>query len=149
MSFGERVVRQITGGLDDTRLPVHEPSELERAFMNYKEMEKECAKLRHEHNETRVHNGALVAEVGMLREALERSESDRIRLQAVSSTLMGRLLAINSVIGDAVKASIKHGIEAVEAAAPEEQRQDAAEVHDILERVELAASSDRIPRVEP
>lgn len=80
--------------------------------------------------------GSLTAEVNMLKDALDRSETDRIRLEAVSSQLLGRLLAINSVIGDAVKASIKHGIEAVEEARPEPELEQAAnEVRGILQRV--------------
>jgi hypothetical protein len=65
-------------------------------------------------NDLRVENGSLVAEIHMLRDALERTESDRVRLQAFSSGIMGRLLAINDTIAGAVKFSIKEGVEAAE-----------------------------------
>lgn len=80
--------------------------------------------------------GSLTAEVAMLREALERSDTDRIRLQAVSSSIMGGLLAINSVIADQVKLAVKHGVEAVaEAKEDTELEKAASEVADILQRI--------------
>lgn len=88
-----------------------------------------------------IQTGSLLAEVGMLREALQRSDTDRIRLQAVSSTLLGRLLAINAVIADAVAAARRNGIEAVEAAPDEELEKAASEVAEVLRRVEPVAST--------
>lgn len=146
MSIGDRVVAQIRG---DHRLPPAEPNPLQKAYDDYNDMKRQHAQAKHECNELRIANGALHAEVNMLREALERCDNDRTRLQAVSSSLAGGLRAINAVIADQLRSAIAHGIKAVEAAAPEEQRQEAAEARDILERVEPAASSDRIPRVEP
>ena len=147
MSFGDRVVAQIRG--DHPRLPPAEPNPLQKAYDDYNDMKREYAQAKHEANELRVHNQALMAEVGMLRESMERCDSDRIRLQAVSSTLLGRLLAINAVIGDAVKDSVKHGIQAVEAAAPETQRQDAEEARGILERVEPATELEPVVTLAP
>jgi hypothetical protein len=79
----------------------------------------------------------------MLREAFERADGDRIRLQAISSTLLGRLLAINDTIGGAVRASIKDGIEATNAAKTEDELakekdldKAASEVQAILQRVD-------------
>lgn len=117
--------------LDTVRNP------LEDALNNYGQMERDLHAAQGNVSQLRVENGSLVAEVNMLREALERSESDRIRLQAVSSTLMGQLMAINAVIGDAVKLSIKHGVEAAEEQKPEETEElnrAGAEVREILTR---------------
>jgi hypothetical protein len=135
MSFGERVVAHIRS--DDRRMPVAEVNPLQEALNDYCEMKRERDKAMHDQNEMRVQNGALIAEVNMLRQSLEQSDVDRIRLQSVSSTLLGRLLAINAVIGDAVRDSIRNGIEAVEESRPEEEALDADAARDILERVTL------------
>ncbi len=119
----------------------HEPSELERAFNNYREMEAQHRAITAKNQELMVQNMNLVSEVSMLREMLERSDTDRIRLQAVSSTLLGRLLAINAVIGDAVKAANHHGIEAVMEARRDEELERAGEA--------AAAILDRVQPHEP
>lgn len=62
-----------------------------------------------------------IAESRVLREELERSDTDRIRLQAISSVLLGRLLAINDTIAGAVKAAVKDGIEATAVEGPENE----------------------------
>jgi chromosome segregation ATPase len=85
---------------------------LQTALDNYHVMEAEVSRVRAEDQTLRAENQALLAEVNMLREAFERSDGDRIRLQAISSTLLGRLLAINDTIAGAVRASVKDGIEA-------------------------------------
>jgi len=118
--------------------------DINRAMANYRDLEEHCAGLQQEIIDLRVENGALVAEVNMLREALERSENDRVRLQAVSSTLTGQLLGINAVIAEAMRTAIKHGIEATE------QREDTlehagAESRDVLQRVEPAAAPETAP----
>jgi chromosome segregation ATPase len=115
---------------------------------NYRDLEQHCTGLQQEIIDLRVENGSLVAEVNMLREALERSENDRVRLQAVSSTLTGQLLSINAAIAEVMRTAIKHGIEAVE------QREDnldqaGAEARDVLRRVEPAGASETAPESTP
>ena len=98
------------------RPPVMEPSPLEKAFEDYQHMEAELAEVREKNQQLMISNASLLSEVHMLREELERADIDRVRLQSVSSTLLGRLLSINDTIAGAVKDSIRHGIEATEAA---------------------------------
>jgi hypothetical protein len=115
-----------------------EPNPLQKAYDDYNDMERAHNQAKHECAELRVQNHSLLAEVGMMREAIERADADRIRLQAVASTLMGQLRAINAVIADAVSIAIKHGIEAVAAAQPHEKAEiDRAgdEVRQIFEHV--------------
>lgn len=110
---------------------------LEVAYQNYHLMEQELTANRNKIQELLVTNMSLLSEVSMLREALERSDSDRIRLQAISSTLLGRLLAINDCIGGAVKASIRDGIEAAQQAdADPELEQASREAGEIIQRVQ-------------
>lgn len=110
---------------------------LEVAYQNYHLMEKELAANRNKVQELLVTNMNLLSEVSMLREALDRADSDRIRLQAISSTLLGRLLAINDCIGGAVKASIKDGIEAAqEAKSDPDLEQASQEAAEIIQRVQ-------------
>ena len=122
-----------------TRLPTP-PSPLQQAFDNYRDMEVQLALAHGVANDMRGQNAALLSEVNMLREAYERSDSDRIRLQAISSALLGRLLSINDVIGGAVKESIRQGVEAstTEATkkADEELEVAGAEARAIFARVE-------------
>ena len=89
-----------------------EPNPLQRAFDDYKRMEGELAATKVKQQELLTQNMSMLAEVNMLREAYERADCDRIRLQQIASTLLGRLLAINDTIAGAVKASIRDGIEA-------------------------------------
>jgi predicted nuclease with TOPRIM domain len=138
MSFGDKVVSQIREGIVDRRLPTVELSPLQKAFDDYNEMKAERDRLRHEMNELRIQNGALIAEVNMLRDSLERCDSDRTRLQSVSSTLLGQLMAINAVIADSVRLSIKNGVEAAEAAKARGNRElnkAGAEASEIIERI--------------
>jgi hypothetical protein len=127
--------------MQDIQSPTQPPAirdQLAEAFENYKRMAAEVEKYKTLTMDLRVENGSLVAEVTMLREALERSDADRIRLQAVSSTLMGQLRSINAVIADSVKLAIKHGLEAVDEAKPEEKAeldQAGTEAREIIERV--------------
>lgn len=122
---------------------------LEVAYQNYHLMEKELTANRAKVQELLVTNMNLLSEVSMLREALDRADGDRIRLQAISSTLLGRLLAINDCIGGAVKASIRDGIEAAqqEKADPDLERA-ADEARGILQRVEPAAPAP-VPPASP
>ncbi len=129
-----------------------EPSPLQRAFDDYHRMEAELRATAEKNQQLLVQNMNLVSEVSMLREAYERADGDRIRLQAISSTLLGRLLAINHAIGGAVKASIKDGIEAVHAAkAEDELERDAQDVQEVLQRVQPLRAPERpaVPQTRP
>ena len=129
-ALGERLYRQAP-----------EDNPLQKAMDDYLLMERELAQTKEHARDLTANNQALVVEVNMLREELQRTDEDRLRLQAVSSTLLGRLLAINDCIAGAVRASIKEGIEATaeKPAATEEPEEDleqaAAEVQGILQRV--------------
>lgn len=143
-SFGEKFFETLktrSPGSVDVRLPEVTPTPqdgtnpLQKALNDYQRMETELDRVRESNRDLSAANMALVAEVSMLREELERADSDRIRLQAVSSTLLGRLLAINDCIAGAVRASIKDGIEAVAQAKPDPDLEGAAqEVQTILQR---------------
>lgn len=113
-----------------------EPNPLQKALDDYHLMETELAAARQQVREVTVDNHTLLAEVNMLREELQRADADRLRLQAISSTLLGRLLAINDTIGGAVRASIKAGIEATAEVKPDPDLEKAgAEAQAILQRV--------------
>jgi hypothetical protein len=150
-SIGSRIVQQIRRDMpEDRRMPEQEPSELERAFRNYKDMEAERDRLRFDMNELRVRENSLLAEVNMLREALERSDNDRIRLQAVASSLAGGLKAINAVIGDQMASAIKNGVVAVEQARPEEKAEldeAGAQAQEIIQRTEPVAPAQTVATV--
>jgi hypothetical protein len=128
-----------------------EPNPLQKALDDYHAMERDRDQTQQHAAELIAANSALHAEVNMLREALERADADRIRLQAISSTLLGRLLAINDCIGGAVKASIKDGIEAVHAAkADDELERDAQEAQAIIQRVPPhEAAETPVARIPP
>jgi len=96
-----------------TRRATEERNPLQKAYDSYHEMERERDTALQEVTEMITSNNALVSEVNMLREALDRSEVDRIRFQGISSTLLGRLLAINDTIAGAVKASIRDNFKPV------------------------------------
>ena len=118
-----------------------ERNPLQRALDDYHLMERELARANEQAGDMAANNQALVVEVNMLREELQRTDEDRLRLQAVAATLLGRLLAINDCIAGAVRASVTAGVEATAekpaaAAKPEEDlEQAAAEVQGILQRV--------------
>lgn len=107
-----------------TRPPAMEPSPLERAFENYQQMEAELATARAEKQELLALNMRLAAEVQVLRDSYQQADIERTRLQSVASTLLGRLLAINDAIAGAVKDSVRHGIEAVQADADKQETQE-------------------------
>lgn len=140
--------------VQDIQSPTQPPQirdQLAEAFENYKRMAAEVEKYKVLTMDLRVENGSLVAEVTMLREALERSDADRIRLQAIASTFVGGVRSLNAVAADLYKLAIKNGLEAADAIKPEEKTamdQAGAEVRDIVERAN-PVSSDMIPRVEP
>lgn len=166
-SFGEKFFETLktrSPGSVDVRLPEVTPTPqdgtnpLQKALNDYQRMETELDRIREINRDLSAANMALVAEVSMLREELERADGDRIRLQAVSSTLLGRLLAINDCIAGAVRASIKDGIEAVAQAKPAPDLEGAAqEVQAILQRSvpmplvkpdETAQAAPRPPEVD-
>jgi hypothetical protein len=97
-----------------TRSAVEERNPLQKAYDSYHEMERDRDLALQEVTELITSNSALLAEIGMLREHLHRSEVERIRFQSISNTLLGRLLAINDTIAGAVKASLAAGIEPAE-----------------------------------
>lgn len=109
---GERFVQAIIPG-GQISAPV-EPNPLQKALDDYHLMENELGRERERARAAAAQSHALLAEVGMLREAYERADGDRVRLQAIASTLLGRLYAINDTIAGAVRASIKDGIKAAE-----------------------------------
>lgn len=127
--------------LEAVRMPtrIAEPrDELHEAFENYRQLKIEHARVQQENLNLRVENGSLVAELGMIREAHDRAETDRVRLQAIASTFVGGIRSLNAVAADLYALAIKNGLEAVDAIKPEEKMeldQAGAEAHDIIERV--------------
>lgn len=125
--------------LEAVSMPPAPRDEFREAFENYQNMKDEVARLTQENLNLRIENGSLVAENGILREQCERSDSDRVRLQAVSSTLTGQLLAINAVIADAMRLAVKNGVDAETTAAKQDEKKNldeaGAEIRDIIERV--------------
>ena len=111
---GERFAASISAQTGGSRMPSMPTSPLQEAFENYERMTKAVETLQKENAELRQANAIHVAEINMANETINRIDVDRVRLQSVSSTLLGQLMAINAVIADAVKMSVKHGIEAVE-----------------------------------
>lgn len=110
-----------------TPIPRMEKNPLQDALENYKLLERELHQTRSQNEQLRADNAGLVAENGVLREHLRTADNDRVRLQAIASTLLGRLFAINDVIGGAVRASVKEGIEATQAMKPEDEPAGAAQ----------------------
>lgn len=85
---------------------------LQTALDNYHEMERDRDEAVNRADSLTATNSALLAEVTMLREELTRADADRLRLSAISSTLLGRLMAIHDTIAGAVKAAGQAGVEA-------------------------------------
>lgn len=121
-----------------------EQSPLQRAFENYQEMERQLEAERNKNAELAAMNQSLMIENGMLREAFETADNDRIRLQAIASTLSGELGAIKAVIDHAVRRAISNGIQAAQQAEAERaksaEEKDDAQVRDILHRM---------PKIQP
>lgn len=136
--------------LEAVRMPARIPEprdELQEAFENYRQLKIEHARVLQENLDLRVENGSLVAEVNMIRESYRQADSDRCKLQAVSSSLAGGLKAIKAVIDDQLRTAIKNGIEAVDPSVQEAELETAGEeVRDIIERAVPAATSDILPR---
>ncbi len=138
--------------LEAVRMPARVPEprdELQEAFESYKQLKIEHARVLQENLDLRVENGSLIAEVNMIRESYREADSDRCKLQAVSSSLAGGLKAIKAVIDDQLRTAIKNGIEAVEPSEREAELDKAGEeVAEIIERANPApaATSDILPR---
>ena len=96
-----------------------ESNPLQKAMENYQELERQWHETRTVNDDLRANNAALLSEVGMLRDLLMAADADRVRWQATAATLLGRLYAINDVVGGAVKAAIRDGLEATQ---PEERK---------------------------
>ena len=82
---------------------------------NYSQMEEQLQDAATKNHHLAVENGVLLAEVNMLREALQKSERETRRLQAVSSTFGGQARALQSVFTSIVELAIKNGYEAADA----------------------------------
>jgi len=130
--------------MSNTPVPSMEQNPLQKAFADYQRMEEVVRLSRVEGEVLRAQNAGLTAEAGMLREALERSEAERVRLSSIASTLLGRLLSINDVIAGAVKQSIQNGIEATRAVEPADKAEERQELEAAGE-----AAQDILQRVEP
>lgn len=130
--------------------------ELTEAFENYKALKIEHARVVQENIDLRVENGALAGEVAMLREQVGQSDTDRIRLQAVASSMAGGLRAINAVIADQLRTALKNGLDAVQKADAQDLDPAGAEASEILERVEPVEhtepvethTADTLPKAE-
>jgi thiamine monophosphate synthase len=147
MSLGERIVRQITAAPNDPRLPATEPNPLQKAYDDYRAMERDRNQLQHECGELRIANQALMSEVSMLREMIERCEKERRRAQAVASTFAGQARCLGVIINDINELAIKNGIEAAETPQEKMANEEAAvEVAKIIERT--VPSSTVPPKVE-
>lgn len=131
-----------------TSVPQMEPNLLQRAYENYSTMEEQLAESRQKIVELSIDNGSLVAEVNMLREELARADADRIRLQAVASTLNGELTAIKDVIDGSVRRALEAGVHAkpeLASAEPEKPAQQAA----IEALTQLAEDRKTLPAPSP
>jgi hypothetical protein len=104
---------------------------LQEALDNYHEMENQRDEAINRADSMNATNAALVTEIGVLRDQLARSDAERIRLNAVGSTLLGRLMAIHDTIAGAVKAAAREGV------LPNDGLEQAgAEAQSILQRVQ-------------
>ena len=123
-----------------------EPGPLQRAIDDYHRMTDELTDAKQKTQDLLVQNMNLLSEVTMLREAYDRADSDRIRLQQIASTLLGRLLAINDTIAGAVKASIQNGIEAATAERPIAEAAEAVQSVSVPEASPAAPAAIIAPR---
>jgi hypothetical protein len=126
----------------ETRLATLERNPLQKAYDDYYEMERQRDQAVRQAEELVTDNNALLSEVGMLREQFKRSEADRIRFQSISSTLLGRLLAINDTIAGAVKASLSFDERPELPLDDETERQSRAEEAD-LKDPDFLSDADR------
>jgi hypothetical protein len=99
-----------------------EPNPLQKALDNYQELERQWHDAKLIADSLQATNASLLAEVGMLRELVRSTDVERARWQATAATLLGRLYAINDVVGGAVRAAVRDGLEAT---PPEEEVKEA------------------------
>lgn len=128
------------------------PNPLQVALDDYDRMKSELEQCKYQLNELRIANGALSSEVSMLREHLERTDADRIRLQAVASTFMGGIRGLNAITMDLVQQAIKNGVEATEKAKPEETaelNEAGAEAQEIISRIPPKYSAGGVTMMPP
>lgn len=130
---------------------------IQDALDNYNQIADELVMVKSERDELITHNRSLISEVGMLREAYEHADAERIRLMQVSSTLHGELKGIQAIINSAVATAVQAGVQAaqqhqakIEATAEEEHLQHAGEeAQAILQRVEpIAPVEEHTARVD-
>lgn len=129
--------------------PRLEPNPLQRALDTYHELERQHRQSTEDLAQIRAENAQLLSEVGMLREHLQTVEAERTRWHVTATTLLGRLFSINDVIGGAVKAAIKDGLEAKPPVEREEDLEKAgAEVAEILQRAAENGGTQTAPAPE-
>ena len=132
MSRTDRLLQEI----ESPTTPPAIRDQLADAFENYKRMAAEVERLKTLTMDLRVENGSLVAEVKMLREQLEVSETDRVRLQAIASTFVGGIRALGAGFDSLYELAKKNGLEAAaQAASAQEMEAAGAEAREIFERV--------------
>ncbi len=117
-----------------------ERSPIQRALDNYTEMEQLLVAANDKNRLLSIQNTALLNEIGMLREAVERSDRDRMRLQAVASTFGGQARALAAIFNDIMALAIKQGIEAAdgpktEASPTDDLKQAGDEAQAIIQRI--------------
>lgn len=117
------------------KMPDLGPNPLQRALDNYHEMEARCRQLEEQCTTLRQRNVEMATENGVLREALDKSDTERMRLQNISSVLMGRLMAINDTIAGAVKMSLQQTIPVD--TSEEDLERIGAEVREATQRADL------------
>lgn len=117
-----------------------EVNPLQKALNDYNILEHERDTAMAQASELRIANGALVAEVNMLREQVRVSDRDRMRLQAVASTFAGHARSLSAILNDILAVSIKNGVEATEK-VDTGLEQAGKEVQAVLQRVEPVAST--------
>lgn len=125
-------------------VPQMEPNLLVRAVANYSEMEEQLAEANRKIVELSIDNGSLTAEVNMLREELARADADRLRLQAVASTLNGELTAIKDVIDGSVRRALEAGVR-VKAEPPRQEPMKPTHEAAVEELSQLAAEAKALP----
>lgn len=99
-----------------TRLSQQNP--LQEALDNYHLMQHQRDEAVNRADSVNASNAALIAEIGVLREQLTRADAERIRVSAIASTLLGRLMSIHDTISGAVKAAREDSIEATKMVEP-------------------------------
>ncbi len=143
--------------MNDVRhLPVRPPlQQLQRnpiqdALDNYRELEARLREVEQRNTELQVREGILVAEVNMLREALDRSEDERVQKTAIAATFVAQAKSLNAILADMIRTANANGIEAIENRHPEETAAadaDAARAREIIERTEPAHRTPEPPKV--